>query len=1673
MLGFTEKIIEVDPRDVIPRPTGTYRVYVARNVFNGHGVYADVPIEQSLWYLLSEPSNPEEFYIEIDGNPVPANIMHQVRATAGQTVDIIRIPEGDDLLRVILSVALVVASIYFPPLAGLNAFGTAALQAGILVGGQFLINSLVPFSQPNAEAGTSPAPLQNIGATRNALKPFGVVPRIFGKVRQWPPYAANPYTEVLGNDIWLNALFCIGEGSAFDISDIRIGTTSVTELNHIRIQKTTDPEYPDVFQENLNIEMKQPALDPGGDEATRTTQPNSTRASIDISFPRGLVRFSKDGKRNPFLVDFSVEFRTAGSSDPWQNAKEQDWGVQTTGSVNVGDPREPEYHYIDENENPVTSWKPAPQPQTNPVVASRINPGEWFSFFRSTVDGFRGSVKWTFPSSGTWEIRVKRRATYGTGLTPIIGTHEYYTESRLLDTFLWTALRSFNDAAEAVDSSGDIWYMQLRIKATDQLSGTLDTFNYLVEAYTRTYNGIAWIAPTKNRSPAWAFAEVLTGKSTALPVEDSSLLASDLRNWDTWCTANGFTLDFEFIEERSMFEVLGLIVSAGRAAFSQREGNFTVITDNVAADPVQIFTRRNSANFNGTRVFLDELHGVKVRYRSESEDYQWTERNVYKTGFTETTATNLEVLELLGVVNDDQAYKMSLRYMAELIHRPEFYFLQADLEHLIAQRGDTVMVQNEFMLVGVGSARIADITGSVVTLDAGFLVESTKSYLLRFRSDRGQQPNIVSVGITTANVTSPASGTDISVFTVDSVPADVKVGDLIVFGESGTDVLRCKVLEIEPRDDLKANISLTLEASAVYTAMEGDIPDYVPVITSIPDPSSLVPPTPSIIEIFSEGTGTTAADGRINLRVEVTYNIDLIGAGYSGPLWVQVAYREFEEGDEDGIAGGLVFTEWTPYDQSAIIINELDDGKRYQFFIRSKTIHNSVSLFSFAKEHVVTGAPSSSVEGVDLFSLTPLPEAVLVSLDLTSLITLNASYVEITYSTTNNRDTPTPTLAVFPLPTDLNTLSNLDIVVPIADNTLRYYWVRIFNIYGNVSNYYPLSSTAGLTENAGVVQVAYQSTPPTNGVAGDIWIDSDDNQMYRHNGTSFVAIQDTQIGDAIADASNAQGTADNKVYIFAQDVAPVNGDHPEGLLEVGDLWIETDNDNQLYRWSGSVWTNYRDGGISTALSDASNAQATADGKITTFFQTSAPTAEGVGDLWVDTNDNDRLYRWSGSSWVDIRDGTIAIAQADAATGIANAATAQSTADGKIVTFVQTSAPTADGVGDLWMDTNDNNKMYRWSGSAWVEYAQEAADWALVFGTGQPDDYAASNQPSLGGIIYNSSMLIQDFERDRAAGWFLADGTGARLDYEDANKTVMALYGSGDTSVSVGSTAFPVTFGQNYHGRVRVKHTGVSARTTYLRIMELDGDLPEGKIAIRRGTAGPTYDEGFTTVATRTAGVTVASMNPVEVPTTWTEYEFDYTPTNAATIWASLALLNWDATVGELHVDRVSLALEATDNGATVDEEGDLTGIMGVVPGGAIIFVEDLVLVHSVTSHLSFGIQIGLAGGNEDATKRTIITEKETQGDVQEYRWLNFADPNDWEIRLNQNSITNGSFAAAFLNLATWYDINAMTGSEVNFRWEFNVNQDSTGTFDGDIVIRLKADTSVSFTFNVDFTLTDT
>lgn len=177
-----------------------------------------------------------------------------------------------------------------------------------------------------------------------------------------------------------------------------------------------------------------------------------------------------------------------------------------------------------------------------------------------------------------------------------------------------------------------------------------------------------------------------------------------------------------------------------------------------------------------------------------------------------------------------------------------------------------------------------------------------------------------------------------------------------------------------------------------------------------------------------------------------------------------------------------------------------------------------------------------------------------------------------------------------------------------------------------------------------------QSTPPSaaESQGGDIWQDDDGVYWYRRDPNRLsIAGEDLTIGgeyititwqrnltqpvrtglDAIAAlAADALATADGKVQTFLDASPPVAGG-------IGDLWFDTDDGNKQYRWSGTLWVLAQDQQIGQAILDAAGAQATADGKVTTYVSEIAPTATALGDLWF-KNSAKELRRWDGATWGD-------------------------------------------------------------------------------------------------------------------------------------------------------------------------------------------------------------------------------------------------------------------------------------------------------------------------------------------------------------------------------------------------------------------------------------------------------
>lgn len=154
------------------------------------------------------------------------------------------------------------------------------------------------------------------------------------------------------------------------------------------------------------------------------------------------------------------------------------------------------------------------------------------------------------------------------------------------------------------------------------------------------------------------------------------------------------------------------------------------------------------------------------------------------------------------------------------------------------------------------------------------------------------------------------------------------------------------------------------------------------------------------------------------------------------------------------------------------------------------------------------------------------------------------------------------------------------------------------------------------------------------------------------------------------------------------------------------------------------------GDVPATVEELENVEVAVNGKNHIYRQATAPDGSVYalveGDVWFDTDDENIQYYWTGSAWVSVRDlgiqaaedaaaaaaagaaaasSAAAAATAAAAAASAAATAAQTTADGKNRIYRQTTMPTTGpfAEGDLWFDTDDDNKFYRYTSGAFSPF----------------------------------------------------------------------------------------------------------------------------------------------------------------------------------------------------------------------------------------------------------------------------------------------------------------------------------------------------------------------------------
>ena len=195
------------------------------------------------------------------------------------------------------------------------------------------------------------------------------------------------------------------------------------------------------------------------------------------------------------------------------------------------------------------------------------------------------------------------------------------------------------------------------------------------------------------------------------------------------------------------------------------------------------------------------------------------------------------------------------------------------------------------------------------------------------------------------------------------------------------------------------------------------------------------------------------------------------------------------------------------------------------------------------------------------------------------------------------------------------------------------------------------AEAAGIANGKGKVIIQPVAPGASDQLAQNLWIDTSNgiNTPKRWGGSGWIAVTDKAAIDAAQAAAAAQEAADRANQGVAQNSAAINNEAK----------ARADADSAMAQQIQQVTANYQQGdqqlagqitaesvaranAVQSLGSQINTVSAVAGSKNKTFFQASAPnTGMGTGDLWFDTDNNNRPYRYSGTAWVATDDPRIA------------------------------------------------------------------------------------------------------------------------------------------------------------------------------------------------------------------------------------------------------------------------------------------------------------------------------------------------------------------------------------------------------------------------------------------------
>lgn len=735
-------------------------------------------------------------------------------------------------LKIILSLVLL---IFAPHIAGfaLKALGLSATTTliggftlgqattlGVMLAGNALINALFPVRPPAALP--APSPTYSIQAQGNLARIEEPVPVQYGRLLVYPDYAAQPYTEFHGQEQYLYALLCLGEGE-FDVEEIRIEDTPISSFEEVTTEVVEPGDRPTLFPTDVTTSVEVSGQSMRGKATgtwsqsgttitvTETGHGRATGQGVRLEFTSGIAT---DGAFTiatvPDADTFTVTAATGSSSgnvDIFTIVGGEDGFVVNAAGTTA--------HRVDfDVVMPVGLYEQSGGGLANKSLS-------WVVQVQEIDDDGAAVGSWTTLDTVTVTDRstTPLRFTYDYGLEPagryrarVWRTDVKSTSASHGHELQWSGLRCHLNADAEY---GGATLIAVRMRATNNLS--LQASRRVAVLCTRkvpVWNGTSWSSPVATSSIAWALADAARNADYGAGLADSRLDLDALLDLDAEWGMRNDEFNGRFDQALSWWDAVTRIATAGRARVFMQGGVLRVVRDSAATVPVAMFSMRNIKRGTFSVDYLppttETADRVDVAY---FDGTTWSPRRV-TAALPESAAAKPAKLDLFGVTSRAQAIREGLYVAASNRYRRRLVRFSTEMEGFIPSIGDLISVQHDAPSWGMSAEAVAWDAGTLTVTVSEPMAFASGAHYVAFRADDGSVsgPWLVTAGATDREL--------VLADTPDMMP--VTSGDRerthVVFGKGQSWSALAKVMATRPRGLYDVEIEAVIEDARVHTA---------------------------------------------------------------------------------------------------------------------------------------------------------------------------------------------------------------------------------------------------------------------------------------------------------------------------------------------------------------------------------------------------------------------------------------------------------------------------------------------------------------------------------------------------------------------------------------------------------------------------------------------------------------------------------------------------------------------------------------------------------------------------------------------------------------------------------------------------------------------------------------